>query len=51
MIAESGRRGTGSLKNQVTAVRSLLRFLHLKGRIPGRWTGQPLQRRAGTARR
>jgi integrase len=35
VIAESGRRGTGSLKNQVTAVRSLLRFLHLKGRIPG----------------
>ena len=33
VIAESGRRGTGSLKNQVTAVRSLLRFLHLKGRI------------------
>ncbi len=34
VIAESGRRGTGSLKNQVTAVRSLLRFLHLRGRIP-----------------
>jgi integrase/recombinase XerD len=33
VIAESGRRGTGSLKNQVTAVRSLLRFLHLRGRI------------------
>ena len=33
VIAESSRRGTGSLKNQVTAVRSLLRFLHLKGRI------------------
>ena len=33
-IAESGRRGTGSLKNQVTAVRSLLRFLHLRGLIP-----------------
>jgi integrase len=29
------RRGTGSLKNQVTAVRSLLRFLHQRGRIPG----------------
>jgi len=35
VIAESSRRGTGSLKNQVTAVRSLLRFLHLRGRIPG----------------
>jgi integrase len=35
VIAESGRRGTGALKNQVTAVRSLLRFLHLRGRIPG----------------
>jgi integrase len=34
VIAESALRGTGSLKNQVTAVRSLLRFLHLKGRIP-----------------
>jgi integrase/recombinase XerD len=34
VIAESGQRGTGSLKNQVTAVRSLLRFLHLRGRIP-----------------
>ena len=34
VIAESGRRGTGSLKNQVTAVRSLLRFLHLRGRVP-----------------
>jgi integrase/recombinase XerD len=34
VIAESSRRGTGSLKNQVTAVRSLLRFLHLRGRIP-----------------
>jgi len=34
VIAESRRRGTGSLKNQVTAVRSLLRFLHLRGRIP-----------------
>ena len=39
VIAESGRRGTGSLKNQVTAVRSLLRFLHLKGRIPGPMDG------------
>jgi len=34
VIAESGRRGTGSLKNAVTAVRALLRFLHLRGRIP-----------------
>jgi integrase len=34
VIAESSRRGTGSLKNQVTAVRSLLRFLHLRGHIP-----------------
>ncbi len=34
VIAESSRRGTGSLKNQVTAVRSLPRFLHLRGRIP-----------------
>jgi integrase len=39
VIAESGRRGTGSLKNQVTAVRSLLRFLHLRGRIPGAMDG------------
>lgn len=35
VLAESGRRGTGSLKNDVTAVRSLLRFLHLRGLIPG----------------
>jgi integrase/recombinase XerD len=34
VLAESGRRGTGSLKNDVTAVRSLLRFLHLRGLIP-----------------
>ncbi len=34
VIAESRRRGTGSLKNDVTAVRSLLRFLHLRGLIP-----------------
>ncbi|MFG1711001.1 tyrosine-type recombinase/integrase [Nonomuraea sp. M3C6] len=34
VIAESRRRGTGSLKNMVTAIRSLLRFLHLRGRIP-----------------
>ena len=34
VIAESSRRGAGSLKNQVTAVRSLLRFLHLRGLIP-----------------
>ncbi len=39
VIAESSRRGTGSLKNQVTAVRSLLRFLHLRGRIPGPMDG------------
>jgi integrase/recombinase XerD len=39
VIAESGLRGTGSLKNQVTAVRSLLRFLHLTGRIPGPMDG------------
>ena len=39
VIAESGRRGTGSLKNAVTAVRALLRFLHLRGRIPGRLDG------------
>ena len=39
VIAESGCRGTGSLKNQVTAVRSLLRFLHLRGRIPGPMDG------------
>jgi len=39
VIAESGLRGTGSLKNQVTAVRSLLRFLHLKGRIPAPMDG------------
>ncbi|MDL4813087.1 tyrosine-type recombinase/integrase [Actinomadura opuntiae] len=34
VIAESRRCGTGSLKNKVTAIRSLLRFLHLRGRIP-----------------
>ena len=34
VIAESSRRGTGSLKNVVTAVRQLLRFLHLRGLIP-----------------
>jgi integrase/recombinase XerD len=34
VIAESSRRGTGSLKNQVTAIRSLLRFLYLRGLIP-----------------
>jgi site-specific recombinase XerD len=34
VIAESGRVGTGALKNEVTAVRSLLRFLHLRGLIP-----------------
>ena len=39
VIAESSRRGIGSLKNQVTAVRSLLRFLHLKGRVPGQMDG------------
>ena len=39
VIAESSRRGAGSLKNQVTAVRSLLRFLHLKSRIPGPMDG------------
>ena len=39
MIAESRCRGTGSLKNLVTAVRSLLRFLHLRGRIPAPMDG------------
>ena len=39
VIAESSCRGTGLLKNQVTAVRSLLRFLHLSGRIPGPMDG------------
>jgi integrase len=34
VIAESGRRGTGSLKNAVTAIRALLRFAHRRGRIP-----------------
>ena len=34
VIAESGRRGTGSLKNAVTAIRALLRFAHRQGRIP-----------------
>jgi len=34
VIAESGRRGTGSLKNAVTAVRALLRFAYRQGRIP-----------------
>lgn len=33
-LAESGRRGSGSLHNDVTAVRSLLRFLHLRGIVP-----------------
>ncbi len=44
VIAESSRRGTGSLKNQVTAVRSMLRFLHLRGLIP-----DPLDRAAPAA--
>jgi integrase len=39
VIAESSRRSIGSLKNQVTAVRSLLRFLHLKDRVPGQMDG------------
>ena len=39
VIAESRRRGTGSLKNDVTAVRSLLRFLHLRGLIPDAMDG------------
>jgi integrase/recombinase XerD len=34
VLAESRRRGARSLDNDVTAVRSLLRFLHLRGRIP-----------------
>lgn len=34
VIAESSRRGARSLNSDVTAVRSLLRFLHLTGRIP-----------------
>ena len=61
VIAESGRRGTGSLKNQVTAVRSLLRFLHLKGRIAdpvdgaapaaAGWHRPPLTRRIPAGRR
>jgi len=55
VIAESDRRETGSLKNQVTAIRSLLRFLHLRGRIPdpmdgaapaaAGWNRPPLTRR------
>ena len=47
VIAESSRRGTGSLKNQVTAVRSLLRFLHMRGRSPAAGRGRP--RRCGLA--
>ncbi len=34
VVAESSRRGVRSLNSDVTAVRSLLRFLHLKGLIP-----------------
>jgi integrase/recombinase XerD len=34
VIAESSRRGARSLNSDVTAVRSLLRFLHLKGLVP-----------------
>lgn len=34
VMAESSRRGARSLNSDVTAVRSLLRFLHLKGLIP-----------------
>ncbi len=34
VVAESSRRGVRSLNSDVTAVRSLLRFLHLQGLIP-----------------
>jgi hypothetical protein len=36
LLGECGRRGTGSVKNVVTALRALLRFLHLRGHIPVR---------------
>lgn len=39
VIAESARIGTGALKNEVTAIRALLRFLHLWGLIPERLDG------------
>lgn len=35
VVAECSRRGVGSAKNVVTGLRSLLRFLHVAGRIPG----------------
>lgn len=35
VVAECSRRGVGSAKNVVTGLRSLLRFLHVEGRIPG----------------
>jgi integrase/recombinase XerD len=33
VLGECGRRSTGSVKNVVTALRALLRFLHLRGHI------------------
>ncbi len=34
LLSESSRRGSGSLQNVVTALRALLRFLHVRGHIP-----------------
>ncbi len=34
LLSESGRRGSGSLQNVVTALRALLRFLHVRGHLP-----------------
>lgn len=59
VLGESGQRGTGSLKNAVTAVRSLLGFLHLRGLISSTmdgavpaaagWHRPPLTRRLNPA--
>lgn len=34
LLSESSRRGSGSLQNVVTALRALLRFLHVRGHLP-----------------
>jgi integrase/recombinase XerD len=34
LLSESSRRGSGSLQNMVTALRALLRFLHVCGHMP-----------------
>jgi site-specific recombinase XerD len=51
LLSESGRRGSGSLQNVVTALRALLRFLHVRG-PPVPLAGAPRPpSRAGAVRR